>query len=147
MNITLPSSGAVVTTNMTEENVTRHVKKSFIHFTKGTDPDYSFMDKLKYIDLLRYEINSVSDYETAYKKEAGETVWNSYIEDVTAMVEFNDEFQERIFEAAKAPLLVSQKGGSHSEYYRYLNLISLIVKTVISVTSLEIRQVNEKESK
>ena len=50
------------------EDFESKVQKAFSEFTEGTAKDYTFMDKLRFIDLASYYLHGGKDEETAVRE-------------------------------------------------------------------------------
>ena len=50
------------------DNFESQVQKAFSDFTEGTAKDYTFMDKLRFIDLASYYLHGGKDEETAVRE-------------------------------------------------------------------------------
>ena len=106
---------------------------SFKEFTKGTDPEYAYIDKLDYIDQLRKNINEVDSFEKAYTKVAGEWAYENAFNDYGRTLELNDsELLDQTFDEGFAPLnTIHGIGQSHSDQIKFKHMIYVIVRTVL----------------
>ena len=67
LTVSLPK-GLMVDVYDLPEDFESQVQKAFSEFTEGTAKDYTFMDKLRFIDLAAYYLHGGKDEETAVRE-------------------------------------------------------------------------------
>lgn len=67
LTVSLPK-GLIVDVYDLPEDFESQVQKAFSEFTEGTAKDYTFMDKLRFIDLASYYLHGGKDDETAVRE-------------------------------------------------------------------------------
>lgn len=67
LTVSLPK-GLIVDVYDLPEDFELQVQKAFSEFTKGTAKDYTFMDKLRFIDLASYYLHGGKSEETAVRE-------------------------------------------------------------------------------
>lgn len=67
LTVNLPK-GLIVDVYDLPEDFESQVQKAFNEFTEGTAKDYTFMDKLRFIDLASYYLHGGKDEETAVRE-------------------------------------------------------------------------------
>lgn len=129
------------------KNLTSEVRKDFLTFTKFTAPDYRYLDRLIYIDLLRHRLGQKlrnrddmpltdddydDDGEEIVDEEDLEDRFQEYTHNWDA---YEDSFKDFI-ESNEASLRRNKLTaiGSDSESQRSLYLINEIIKIVMNVT-------------
>lgn len=86
LTVSLPK-GLIVDVYDLPEDFESQVQKAFSEFTEGTAKDYTFMDKLRFIDLASYYLHGCKGEETAIR----ELIHNKLDYDLDEFGTFPDE--------------------------------------------------------
>lgn len=133
MNIKFPR-GVTVDINNVPQNFEDLIRESFEAFTEGTAADYTYQDKLAYIDLCRkylHRAEETNDCVLALMKE--------YLEyNVTEQGEIPDkedylsvEFMETCYERGRTNLYDHYTGNHHVDD-KIMGLLARAIKVVIN---------------
>lgn len=131
--IKLPTGELISPSERTQFDLQVIVDNSFKKFTKNTDPKYTYIDKLDYIDQLRKSVNEINGFEDAYKKIAGEWAYENAFNNSDTVLELNDsELLNQTFDEGFAPLnTIHGTSQSHSDQRKLKYMIYVIVRTVM----------------
>ncbi|WP_312248514.1 hypothetical protein [Streptococcus parasuis] len=112
------------------------VKKSFVNFTKGTNKDYTFEDKLLYLDnLRRFYLRGYTNTSFEITKILGES-YRQQLDEYDDVLEKDDvystEFMEHCFDRGFMPFRDEWDKLSSSANDRAHKTIVYIIKIVIN---------------
>ncbi|MBF0778157.1 hypothetical protein [Streptococcus cuniculi] len=125
-----------IETECLPENLEDLVKKSFVNFTKGTNKDYTFEDKLLYLDNLRKSyLRDCTDTSFEITKILGEAYRHQLDEHFDILEKedvFSTEFMEYCFDKGFMPLRDTWDKWSSSANDRAHKAIVAIIKIIIN---------------
>ena len=135
MIIKLPWIEPIDTLNLPDDFEDK-VKESFAKFTEGTSKEYTYQDKLSYLDNLRIAyLRGNIDSEEIIKKIIADRVWYELEENgnmPTADDILSVEFMAECFEAGFMPFLDQYDKRSSSRNERILKVIFKIIQIVVN---------------
>ena len=125
-----------INTECLPDNFKELVEKSFINFTEGTNKDYTFKDKLLYLDNLRkFYLRGYTDTSFEITKILGES-YRQQLDDYDDVLEKEDvlstDFMEYCFDRGFMPLRDTWDKWSSSANDRAHKAIVDIVKIIIN---------------
>lgn len=135
MKIRLPYI-ETIETECLPDNFEELVKKSFVNFTKGTNKDYTFEDKLLYLDNLRkFYLRGYTDTSFEITKILGES-YREQLDNHDDILEkeevLSTEFMEYCFDKGFMPFRDTWDKWSSSANDRAHKAIVAIIKIVIN---------------
>lgn len=133
--------GVVVDINNVPEDFDAIIAKSFSEFTYGTAKEYTYQDKLYYIDLMRKYAHQNSDEEIDSWDEVKKLIKKRFeynLEEngeITSEYEYlNTDFMVECYEAGlregNRPLY-DKYGDDHHIYDKVMSLLSRAIKVVM----------------
>lgn len=125
-----------INTECLPDNFEELVKKSFINFTKGTNKNYTFEDKLLYLDNLRkFYLRGYTDTSFEITKILGES-YRQQLDDYDDVLEkeevLSTEFMEHCFDRGFMPFRDTWDKWSSSANDRAHKTIVDIIRIVIN---------------
>lgn len=125
-----------INTECLPDNFEELVKKSFINFTKGTNKNYTFEDKLLYLDNLRkFYLRGYTDTSFEITKILGES-YRQQLDDYDDVLEkeevLSTEFMEHCFDRGFMPFRDTWDKWSSSANDRAHKAIVTIIKIIIN---------------
>lgn len=134
MIITLPWINPIDTNNV-PSNFDELVKESFKKFTDGTSDDFTFLDKLSYLDNLRKIYLREDDTELSVRNLIRDMVLY-HLEEYNEMPETDEildvEFMERCYDEGFRPFHCEWDKTSSSKNYNVQKLILRIIQIVVN---------------
>ncbi|MGT2743658.1 hypothetical protein [Streptococcus plurextorum] len=135
MKIRLPYIEPIETENLPDDLETL-VKKSFTRFTEGTNKDYTFADKLLYLDnMRRFYLRNYTDTSFEITKLLGEN-FRYQLDEYDDVLDKEDvlstDFTEYCFDKGFMPLSDTWDKWSSSADTRAKKAIVEIIKIVIN---------------
>lgn len=117
------------------------VQKAFSEFTEGTAKDYTFMDKLRFIDLASYYLHGGKDEETAVR----ELIHNKLDYDLDEFGTFPDEtdylsteFMEMCYSEGRRSQRLDSDGFKDVDSYKDREQIEkMLLRFIEAVVSYE----------
>lgn len=109
------------------------VRESFRRFTDGTAKDYTFVDKLAYIDVMRRNLHQANDAEVCVRKMIN-GLMDYHIREIGDIPEKSDflsvDFMTSCFDAGRTNLYAHYT-GDHRIDYVIMKLLVRAIKVVI----------------
>lgn len=116
------------------EDFDDQIRAAFAAYTEGTNPAYTYQDKLAFIDRMREYIHEARDADLCVREIALETYQYNLDEygSLTDIDEFNTmEFMEQVFERGRTNLY-SHYTGNHRIDDKIMEMIARVIKVVIN---------------
>lgn len=133
MIIKLPQVDTPINLGAPPDNLEDIVCESFSKYTAGTNKDFTFYDKLAYIDVLRKKLHPKASNEIVYDKF--HEYFDYCLDNGAELPSYEDYWDEEFFnecvEAGDKPLY-THYGDSCGEEETILLSIVRIIKTVIN---------------
>lgn len=122
------------------EDFEEQVSHAFAEYTEGTSDDYTYQDKLSFIDLTVERLNNGSDAGTCINELVEEQFAHEWEENGTIMSEddvYCAEFMEMCFETGqqKAKLNSHFGTGDHHIYDQIMKVLVQIITIVMNYDS------------